>query len=184
MSAERNGVERTPRIDTGGTPARIDSGGTPPRIAQCGHAQKDYGIVYKQKEGFQMTELKTGITNTVSAIVDNKKTAVSVGSGGLQVLATPEVAALAEKAAYELLQPYMADGITTVGTMINLDHISSTPVGAEFTATAELTAVADRKYTFSFTVKDNAGVIASGTHERFSVKTDRFMEKTNAKLGK
>ena len=32
MSAERNEVERTPRIDTGGTPARIDTGGTPVRI--------------------------------------------------------------------------------------------------------------------------------------------------------
>lgn len=129
-----------------------------------------------------MCELKTGMTNTVTEKVSNENTAVSVGSGGLPVLATPSVAALAEKAAYELLQPYLAQGITTVGTMLRLEHISATPVGAEFSATAELTDITDRKYTFTFTVRDNAGVIAKGEHERFAVKADRFVEKTNAKL--
>ncbi len=129
-----------------------------------------------------MCELKPGMTNSVSEKVSEDKTAVRVGSGGLAVLATPAVAALAERAAFELLQPYLTQGVTTVGTMLRLDHISATPVGAEFTATAELTEIADRKYSFSFTVKDNAGLIAKGEHERFAVKIDRFMEKANKKI--
>ena len=126
----------------------------------------------------------TGMTNKVSSKVDIEKTALKAGSGTLEVLATPAVAALMEKAAYELVQPYLGEGITTVGTMINLNHISSTPVGAEFTATATLIDIADRKFTFELSASDNAGVIATGTHERFSVKADRFMEKTNSKLSR
>lgn len=129
-----------------------------------------------------MSEINIGTVNTVTVNVDSEMLAVSVGSGTLEVLATPTVAALMEKAACELVQPYLAEGITTVGTMISINHISATPVGAEVTAEAKLVDIADRKYTFELTAKDNSGVIATGKHERFSVKSERFMEKTNAKL--
>ncbi len=129
-----------------------------------------------------MSELISGMTNKVTAKVDEEKLAVNVGSGTLRVLATPAVAALMEKAACELVQPYLPEGITTVGTMISIDHISATPFGAEITAEAKLVDIADRKFTFELTSYDNAGVIAKGRHERFSVKAERFMEKTENKL--
>ncbi len=131
-----------------------------------------------------MNDISIGITKEIRVNVDESMLAVNVGSGTLEVLATPVVAALMEKAACELVQPFLPEGITTVGTMISIDHISSTPLGAEITALAKLTDITDRKYTFELTARDNAGVIATGKHERFTVKAERFMEKTAAKLEK
>lgn len=129
-----------------------------------------------------MSEIKTGITNTITVKVDESMLAVNVGSGSLEVLATPTVAALMEKAAAELVQPYLEEGITTVGTMISLEHISADPLGAEVKASAVLTEIQERKYVFELTAEDSAGIIARGRHERFTVKSERFMEKTKAKL--
>lgn len=129
-----------------------------------------------------MNKLESGMTNEVNAPADEEKLAVNVGSGTLRVLATPAVAALMEKAACELVQPYLSEGVTTVGTMISIDHISATPCGAQVKAVARLTDIADRKYSFDLEAYDNAGLIARGKHERFAVKTERFMEKTEGKL--
>ena len=129
-----------------------------------------------------MNNLTTGMTNEVKAKADEKRLAVNMGSGTLRVLATPAVAALMEKAACELVQPYLPEGITSVGTAMSMDHLSATPCGAEIRAVAKLTEILDRKYCFDLEAYDNAGMIAKGTHTRFAVKTDRFMEKTEAKL--
>lgn len=129
-----------------------------------------------------MSELIIGMTNETKTTADENKMAVNVGSGTLKVLATPAVAALMEKAACELVQPYLDDGITTVGTMICIDHISATPCGADIKAAAKLTGIDGRKYSFELEAYDNAGLIAKGRHERFAVKSERFMKKTESKF--
>ncbi len=120
----------------------------------------------------------------ISVNVEKSMLAVNVGSGNLEVLATPAVAALMEKAAFELIQSYLPEGITTVGTTISINHMSASPLGAKIFAEAKLVDIADRKYTFELTARDDAGIIATGKHERFAVKSGRFMEKTNSKLNK
>ena len=90
-----------------------------------------------------MNDIKTGIVNKITITVEPSMLAVNVGSGTLEVLATPTVAALMERAACELIQPYLPEGITTVGTMITINHLSSTPLGAEVTAEAKLTDTAE-----------------------------------------
>lgn len=134
------------------------------------------------KEVIQMDKLTAGMEYSVSETVTEKLLAVSVGSGGLEVLATPVVAALMEKAAFLLLEPRLPDGITTVGTAISIEHMSASPLGAEITATARLTEIGERSFSFELEAFDNAGLIAKGTHTRFTVKSERFMEKAKAKL--
>ena len=129
-----------------------------------------------------MKVLNTGTENTVSAIVNEQNTALTMGSGSLDVLATPAVVALMEKAASELLTPYLDEGITTVGTEISVKHISASPIGAEIMAKAVLKEIDGRRYLFEVTAFDNQGMIAVGEHTRFSVKSESFMQKTNAKL--
>lgn len=121
---------------------------------------------------------KLKICETVTA----DKLACSVGSGTIQVYATPMVVALMEKASYMLVQDYVADGCTTVGTKINIEHLSATVQGAEVYAVAQLIESDGRKFEFAVEAYDKAGLIAKGTHQRFSVKIDRFMEKAQGKL--
>ena len=122
--------------------------------------------------------LTPGMTAQASAEVNDSNTALTMGSGSLEVFATPAAAALLEKAACKLLEPYLDEGMTTVGTKIYIDHVSATPKGSVITATATLMEIDGRRYTFSVWAEDENGEIVRGTHERFAVKSDRFMEKT------
>ena len=124
------------------------------------------------------------IKATVTEAVTEDKTALSVGSGSLRVYATPAMLALIEKAACKALEGLLAEGETTVGTLLNVKHLAATPVGMQVSATAELIARDGRKFVFSVTASDECGVIGEGTHERFLVFSDKFTDKTYSKLNK
>ena len=121
---------------------------------------------------------------TVSEIVTESNTALSVGSGSLKVYATPAMLALMEKAACEAIKDLLNDGETTVGTNLNVNHVAATPVGMTVSATAELVERDGRKFVFKVTASDESGLIGEGSHERFCVLADRFTEKTYSKLSK
>ncbi len=122
------------------------------------------------------------IIATVTESVTDKNTALSVGSGSLKVYATPAMLALMEKAACEAIKDLLAEGETTVGTNLNVNHVSATPVGMNVTATAELVERDGRKFNFKVTASDESGIIGEGTHERFCVLSEKFTEKTYSKL--
>ncbi|MFU0832000.1 MAG: Dihydrolipoamide acyltransferase [Oscillospiraceae bacterium] len=111
--------------------------------------------------------------------VSQELLASSMGSGSLPVLATPAVAAFFENTAMELAAKYLTEGETTVGSKITVEHLAPTAPGCKVTVTAELESHEKRLFRFRLQARDNAGLIATGTHERVSVKSQRFLEKTN-----
>ncbi len=121
---------------------------------------------------------------TVTELVTENNTATTVGSGSLAVYATPAMLALMEKAACEAVAPLLDEGATTVGTLLNVSHLAATPVGMQVSATAELISQEGRKFVFRVTASDECGVIGEGTHERFSVLSQKFTDKTYSKLNK
>ena len=126
--------------------------------------------------------IEVGMKGKVSTLVEKEDTALEVGSGSLLVYATPCMAALMEGAACEAIASGLSEGETTVGTELNLQHISATPVGLEVWAEAEVTAVEGKQITFQIQTFDEAGPIGNATHKRFLVQTERFLDKTYAKL--
>lgn len=129
-----------------------------------------------------MKEIPIGTIGSARMAVTPERTAKAVGSGALEVFATPCMAALMEQAACACVAPYLEAGETTVGTKLDIDHVSATPAGMTVTAECTLTAAEGRKLTFTVAAKDDAGPIGSGTHERFLIQADRFMEKCRSKL--
>ncbi len=125
--------------------------------------------------------MQTGIKGESRLTVDNTNTAEAMKSGLLPVFATPMMVALMEDAAAKSVQPYLNEGQTTVGTLVNVRHISATPEGMEVRAQSELLEAEGRKLVFSVCAYDGAGLIGEGTHERFIIDAARFMEKTRAK---
>lgn len=121
--------------------------------------------------------LKEGLTFKSSTIVDNSNCASAVGSGGLDVFATPSMVALMENAAMNAVAPFLAEDSTTVGAEINTTHIKPTALGVTVTATATLTAIEGRKLLFDVEASDGTGIIGKGTHVRFIVDIARFMAK-------
>lgn len=129
-----------------------------------------------------MEELKTGIKNTGEMTVSEAVTADAWGSGGLPVYATPAMIALMEHTAWESVEPCMEEGMSTVGTKLDVSHTSASPVGAHITCESELVEVDGRRLVFRVSASDDAGPIGEGMHERFIIKTDKFMARTEAKL--
>jgi predicted thioesterase len=127
-------------------------------------------------------EITVGLKGTAESFVDREDTAREVGSGDLLVYATPCMVALMEGAACEALAPVLKETETTVGTMLNIEHIAATPVGLEVRAEAEVTAVEGRVITFSVTAFDESGEIGRGTHKRVLVNSQKFLDKVYAKL--
>lgn len=122
-------------------------------------------------------------TLSKSIKVEEENLACAMGSGSLMVLATPAVVALMENAAAELAQNELDnDELTTVGTMISIEHTSPTPVGAEVTATAVLKKFDGRMFYFDLIAEDKMGEIAHGTHTRVSVKSEKFQLKADGKF--
>ena len=115
--------------------------------------------------------------------VEEENLACAMGSGSLMVLATPAVVALMENAAAELAQNELADDeLTTVGTMISIEHTSPTPIAAEVTAKAILKKIDGRMFYFDVKAYDKKGLIAKGTHTRVSVKAEKFQAKADGKF--
>lgn len=125
-----------------------------------------------------MTGEKTTLTKTVT----EQDTALAVGSGDLQVLATPVLTAWLEEAAAKTVQPFLEEGLHTVGTMILLKHLAATPVGSTVTVTAEVAAVDGKRYDFALSAHDEKDKIAEGEHSRFAVNGERFLQKAYDKL--
>lgn len=127
-------------------------------------------------------EITVGLKGQVSTLAEREDTAYEVGSGSLLVYATPCMVALMEGAACEAIADYLPEGKTSVGTQLNISHLSATPVGLEVRAEAEVTEVDGSKLTFKVTAYDEAGLIGEGTHQRFIVSTQRFLDKAYGKL--
>ena len=115
--------------------------------------------------------------------VEEENLACAMGSGSLEVLATPAVAALMENAAASLADKLLGDeALTTVGTQIAIEHTSPTPLGAAISATATLLENNGRFFRFAVSAADAKGEIAHGTHTRVSVKALTFQQKADGKF--
>ncbi len=104
-------------------------------------------------------------------------TASTLGSGDMDVLATPAMVALMENAAMMAVRDSLPEGSTTVGTEISTTHIKASPLGARVTALAELVEVDGRRLTFTVKAWDERGPIGEGRHTRFVVDRERFLSK-------
>lgn len=127
-------------------------------------------------------DITVGMKGEVSTLVEREDTASEVGSGSLLVYATPCMVALMEGAACEAINAAIPEEKTSVGIELAISHLSATPVGLEVRAEAEVTAVDGSIITFQVTAYDEAGKIGEGTHKRAVIATQRFLDKTYAKL--
>ena len=75
--------------------------------------------------------MEIGIKGKVETVVDGSNTAKFVGSGSLDVFATPCMVGLMEQAAQMSVAPYLGEGEGTVGTKLEISHDAATPLGNE-----------------------------------------------------
>ena len=124
--------------------------------------------------------LETGIKGTRTVTVNEKNTAM--GSGTLDVFATPALIALMEETCWRSIANELEDGCGTVGTLLEIKHTAPTPVGMKVTCESTLTEVDGRRLVFEVIARDAKGVVGEGKHERFIIQNEKFQVKANAKL--
>lgn len=125
--------------------------------------------------------VQNGIKGYQEDFVTEDKLAKNVGSGLVRVYATPQMIALIEKAAVLSVEPYLEDGQSTVGTLVNVTHCAATPAGMKVHAETELVEVDRRKLTFKVSAYDERGLIGEGVHERFIIDIAKFQAKADSK---
>ena len=125
--------------------------------------------------------MEIGIKGHAEVLVDETNIASRLGSGVVDVFATPCLIGLMEEASQTSVLPYLEEGMTTVGTKLNVSHDAATPVGMRVWADSELVEIDGRRLVFNVKAYDECGLVGQGTHERFIVRLARFMEKAEAK---
>ena len=125
-----------------------------------------------------MEGLKAGISYTSRIVVDKTNTAARMGSGDMDVFATPAMIALMENAAAMAVKDFLEEGMTTVGTRIDVSHTKATAAGSTVKAEAVLEEIDGRRLVFSVIAYDSSEeTIGRGMHERFIVNREKFLSR-------
>ena len=122
----------------------------------------------------------------LSFTVTDDDTAVAVGSGTLAVLGTPRLLAWCEAATCAALEPTLAEGSTSVGTRLTLEHLAASAVGQRLEVTASTSYADGRLHRFTVAARHLDGgdggedavpgkVVASGEVTRVVVDSARFL---------
>lgn len=125
--------------------------------------------------------LNTGIKGHEELVVNAESSARVMGSGELDVFATPAMTALIEKTAWRSVAGELEDGQGSVGTKLDIVHIAATPLGIRVWCDTELIEIDGRRLVFRAEVFDESGKIGEGTHERFIVQNEKFQAKADSK---
>ena len=127
-----------------------------------------------------------GSSCQLEQVVTEELTAAKIGSGSLSVFGTPFMAAMMENASMTLLQNFLSEEQSSVGTRLEITHDAPTPVGMKVWAEATITAVSENGKMVDFAVKawDEQGPIGQGTHTRAIINAERFLAKCRSKLEK
>jgi fluoroacetyl-CoA thioesterase len=128
-----------------------------------------------------MAEIKPGLVGEATLVVEEKHTARHLGSGGVNVLATPIMIALMEEAGRNAMEHLLEPGQLTVGASLDVRHLAPTPMGMKVTARAELLAVDGRMLTFRVEAHDEREKVGEGTHVRAIINLEKFLVRVQTK---
>jgi fluoroacetyl-CoA thioesterase len=126
-----------------------------------------------------MTEngLRVGLIGEAKSKVGSEETARKMGSGAVEVYATPAMIALMEAAALSAVDPHLSDGQVTVGVEVSVKHISATPIGEGITAMAEITKIEGRRIHLEVRAWDERELIGIGMHIRYIIEAKDFEQR-------
>ena len=99
------------------------------------------------------------------------------------VLCTPWLIWFLEHAAREAMLAYLEESESTVGVVVDVQHLAATPVGTSVTCKARIIHSDDKLFTFQMEAHDGFEQIARGLHKLRVISKDRFAARLQAKTG-
>ncbi len=129
-----------------------------------------------------LTELiRPGMSREETFPVGDEQTAIHVGSGSSRVLATPWMIAFMERVSHRLLAERLPQGTSSVGVLVQVEHLAPTPVGAEVRVRSEVQQVERNRVTFAVEARDAQELVGQGTHRRVVIDEARFLRRVESK---
>ncbi len=125
--------------------------------------------------------LNPGIEGKKEMLVTVDKTAATFGSGSLEVLASPAMIALMEQTAMESVDSLLPEAWITVGTEVSIKHFKATLPGKVVSCSTLLVRVEGKRLFFEVAASDETGLIGKGTHTRYIVDKQLFIDNISDK---
>jgi fluoroacetyl-CoA thioesterase len=129
-----------------------------------------------------MERIEIGAVHEEKVRVESENAINFLGLPGARVLSTPHMIGYMERASRNLLMPMLEPGDDSVGTIVNVSHLSGAPLGSEVTFRAEIESVEGRRVNFRVKAYDSQHVVGEGTHQRFVITVSTFAERMKRKL--
>ena len=129
-------------------------------------------------------KLTPGLEGQAQEPATQENTAKKYGSGSIEVYATPAIVGLMENAAVNAVDHLLPEGYATVGIHLDVKHLKATPVGMKVTAKALLKEIDGKKLFFTVQAFDEKELVGEGTHTRYIIEVDKFLEKTQGKISR
>lgn len=126
--------------------------------------------------------MRTGDDATRTFTVTEQDTARALGSGDLAVLGTPRLVAWSEAVTCAVLASDLDPSRTSVGTRVQVEHVSASPVGATIEVRARLVHTDGRLARLEVVARQTAPterVVAHGEVTRVVVDRDRFLSRVS-----
>ena len=124
-------------------------------------------------ENDPLAGLSRGQARADTYLVEEAHSAPQVGSGAVPALATPWLIAYMERTAHRLVAAGLPEKYTSVGILVNVQHLSPTPIGDTVTVEARIEEIAGRRIVLAVQARDETDEIGKGEHQRMAVKTAR-----------
>ncbi len=128
--------------------------------------------------------LEIGLTLIRNYLIKSEHAAKHVGTGDVEVLSTPAMITFMEKTAKQCVESKLPEGDITVGTSVDVIHLSPAPIGETLKVTAQLTEISSRRLTFKVEAVWRNEVIGKGQHGRFIVDKEKFLRRLEEKIGR
>lgn len=129
-----------------------------------------------------MNEIRIGISKEKECLVNESMLATAVGSGDMDVYATPMMIAFMEHVSYSLLQEQLMDEFTSVGIHVDVAHKAPTPCNMKVRVIATVIEVSKKIVSFKVEAYDEKGLIGEGIHKRYIVEKEEFQSKAMQKI--
>jgi predicted thioesterase len=124
--------------------------------------------------------IKVGMSAERTLVVPPERTVGHFVKGMPMVYATPMMILEMELASADAIKLCLEPGWITVGTEVDIRHLSATPVGATVRTTARVIAVERRVIRFEVEAFDDKRRIGEGRHARSLVNVEAFTKRLGA----
>ncbi len=126
-------------------------------------------------------EMYPGLMGKSEMVVKERDLVSRMGVMPVHVLSTPRLIQLLEAAAIEAIREFLRPDQMSLGTLLNVRHLSATPLGMKVTAHAILKEVDQRRLFFWVDAHDELEKVAEGEHERVLVSREKFLQRIERK---